>query len=267
MDTSLFEVLSAAHSGAVVTLSTQFRMNKDITALANVLVYKGQLTCGSPDTEARRLHAPRFPAGAPAGSWLARACDPAHSVVFLDTDAVLPGGARESRVAAGWASPELGAAPASFALDSASLVVNEIEALIAHVIVDRLSRCGAALADVGVISPYRAQLRVLRRRIVDIVEVQTVDTFQGRDKACILISLVRSNPDLAVGSLLLDWRRLNVAFTRAKCKLVVIGSRATLSQSPVCQKFLLLCDEQGWVEKLPPNGHCMFGDPGCRKAG
>ena len=65
-------------------------------------------------------------------------------------------------------------------VDQASLVVNEVEALIAHVIVDRMGRFGGILGDIGIISPYRAQLRVLRSRIVETVEVQTVDTFQGR---------------------------------------------------------------------------------------
>ena len=65
---------------------------------------------------------------------------------------------------------------------------------------------------------------------------------------------------------MLDWRRLNVAFTRAKCKLVVIGSRATLLQSPICARFLGICQTSGWEIALPRNGHLAFGDPAARRA-
>jgi len=261
MGTSLFEDLSKAHPAAVVTLCTQFRMNAQLNELANQLIYGDQLRCGSPAVANRRLHVPRFPGDLPMDSWLARACDPACSVVFLDTDGCLPGGgAKESREGAA------SSLSSQDAPDHAQAVVNEVEALIAHVVVDRLGRFGVAMGDVGVISPYRAQLRLLRRRIVDAVEVQTVDTFQGRDKACIVVSLVRSNAEHNVGALLQDWRRINVAFTRAKSKLVVIGSRATLRQSGMCAKFVHVCASKGWICTLPPNGHVMFGDP-ARRAG
>lgn len=61
-----------------------------------------------------------------------------------------------------------------------------------------------------------------------ILEVSTVDRFQGRDKSCIIVSLVRSNEEGKVGGLLKDWRRINVAFTRAKKKLILVGSEWTL---------------------------------------
>ena len=92
---------------------------------------------------------------------------------------------------------------------------------------------------------------MLRKRIVEAVEVQTVDTFQGRDKSCIIVSLVRSNAECAVGTLLLDWRRLNVAFTRAKTKLIVIGGRNTLKQSMVCAKFISVCEANRWDVSIP----------------
>ena len=60
------------------------------------------------------------------------------------------------------------------------------------------------------------------------MEMHTADRFQGRDKEVIILSLVRSNEAKGIGELLKDWRRINVAFTRAKTKLLVIGSRETL---------------------------------------
>lgn len=57
------------------------------------------------------------------------------------------------------------------------------------------------------------------------MERLTADQFQGKDKDCVIISLVRSNSQNQIGDLLQDWRRLNVAFTRAKSKLIIIGSR------------------------------------------
>lgn len=66
-----------------------------------------------------------------------------------------------------------------------------------------------------------------------------------------MISLVRSNLQRNVGNLLCDWRRINVAFTRAKSKLVLIGSARTLNSSPVFLKFLKMAREQDWILKLP----------------
>jgi DNA replication ATP-dependent helicase Dna2 len=82
------------------------------------------------------------------------------------------------------------------------------------------------------------------------LEVSTVDRYQGRDKLCIIVSLVRSNSDKQVGMLLRDWRRINVAFTRAKAKLVVIGSKSTLQSAPMLNSFVKLADERKWTVQL-----------------
>lgn len=79
------------------------------------------------------------------------------------------------------------------------------------------------------------------------LEVHTVDKFQGRDKDLVIISLVRSNPQHQVGTLLEDWRRINVAFTRAKRKMIIIGSRKTLSACPTFAEVLGLCESKKWV--------------------
>ena len=91
---------------------------------------------------------------------------------------------------------------------------------------------GLPAKDIAVIAPYAAQVRWLREQcqIADL-EIDTVDGFQGREKEAVLISLVRSNSQAEIG-FLDDPRRMNVALTRAKRQLVVIGDSATLGNSP-----------------------------------
>ena len=83
------------------------------------------------------------------------------------------------------------------------------------------------------------------------VEVLTVDKCQGRDKPALLLSLVRSNPEGSTGRLLADWRRVNVALTRAQKKLVLVGSAQTLTSVPLFEELLTLVKTQGWLIKLP----------------
>ena len=79
--------------------------------------------------------------------------------------------------------------------------------------------------DIGVISPYMDQVEYLKNLVP--VEVKTVDGFQGREKEIIIISNVRSNRENTVG-FLKDIRRLNVAITRSKRKLIIVGDSSTL---------------------------------------
>jgi DNA replication ATP-dependent helicase Dna2 len=83
------------------------------------------------------------------------------------------------------------------------------------------------------------------------LEALTVDKYQGRDKEAIIISLARSNAEGKAGRLLADWRRINVALTRPKRKLVVIGSPATLAGVPVLASLWDLCRARGWAVPLP----------------
>jgi hypothetical protein len=94
---------------------------------------------------------------------------------------------------------------------------------------------GVSPAAVAVIAPYAAQVRHLRERLtVPGLEIDSVDGFQGREKEAVVLSLVRSNREGAVG-FLADIRRMNVALTRARRKLLVIGDSATLSCHPFYQ--------------------------------
>jgi superfamily I DNA and/or RNA helicase len=83
--------------------------------------------------------------------------------------------------------------------------------------------------NIGVVTPYAAQVRQIRRMLRGSCEVCSVDGFQGREKDVIIMSTVRASHSGSVG-FLADWRRVNVAFTRPKCGLIVLGNYETLSR-------------------------------------
>jgi ATP-dependent RNA/DNA helicase IGHMBP2 len=113
--------------------------------------------------------------------------------------------------------------------EEAALVLKEL---------DRLLGAGVKAEDIAVICPYSAQVRYLSARIPDkSIEVDSVDGFQGREKEAVILSLVRSNVEGEMG-FLVDSRRMNVAMTRARRKLLVIGDSATLSAIPFYQNFI-----------------------------
>ena len=128
---------------------------------------------------------------------------------------------------------------------------NPEEAKIVQLIINKLKELGVPPEDIGVITPYKDHEEYLKKLVPD-VEVKTVDGFQGREKEVIIISLVRSNPDEEIG-FLDDLRRLNVALTRAKRKLIVIGDANTLSSNEIYRKFLQFVREKNGffpVEKI-----------------
>ena len=103
-------------------------------------------------------------------------------------------------------------------------------------------------ADVGVVTPYAAQARLVRDRLSDsAVEVASVDAFQGREKEVVVASTVRANASGDVG-FLSDWRRGNVALTRARRALVVVGHAPTLLREPLAWgPWVRWCCAQGCV--------------------
>ncbi|WP_457640246.1 IGHMBP2 family helicase [Persephonella sp.] len=128
---------------------------------------------------------------------------------------------------------------------------NPEEGKLVKEIVKQLKNAGVSPADIGIITPYKDHEEYLRKIIPD-VEVKTVDGFQGREKEVVIISLVRSNPEEEIG-FLDDLRRLNVALTRAKRKLIVVGDAKTLSSNRTYMKFIDFVKRRGKyvsVEKL-----------------
>ncbi|GAB6189359.1 IGHMBP2 family helicase [Marinitoga arctica] len=98
--------------------------------------------------------------------------------------------------------------------------------------------------DHGIISPYKDQVSFLKEKIDGIIN--TVDGFQGKEKEVIIFSLTRSNDEGTIG-FLTDERRLNVAITRAKSKLIIIGDISTISKYPLFKEFINYIKDNGKI--------------------
>jgi superfamily I DNA and/or RNA helicase len=196
---SLFERLLADNGETPKRmLKEQYRMHASIMEVPSAQMYGGQLRAHA-SVAGHTLHelVPSLP-DADVGP-----------VIFLDTAGR---GYEESR------------APGTESL------VNEGEAELVVRHAKRLLAAGLTPGQLAIISPYRAQTVLLREALLDVegLEIDTVDAFQGREKEAVLVSLVRSNVDQALG-FLEDVRRMNVAMTRARRHLFVVGDSATLS--------------------------------------
>lgn len=106
--------------------------------------------------------------------------------------------------------------------------------------------------SIAIISPYRQQIEILKEQLLhtpalhqygDKISVNTIDSFQGQERDIVYISMTRSNTENKIG-FLTDVRRMNVAMTRARKKLVIIGDSATLSQFPFYADFLTYAEEK-----------------------
>ncbi|KAG6828441.1 hypothetical protein H0H92_007968 [Tricholoma furcatifolium] len=245
MEVSLFRRLSDVHPHAVVDLAYQYRMNEDIMLLSNKLIYSNRLRCGSTAVAKQTLVLPNRTFLKPlhtGGSscsnrcWIEDLMSESCNAVFVDTDKIP---ARESRVG--------------------DLVENSVEAELVRQICETLTGCGIQGNQIGVITPYRQQVKLLKHHLMGHkdIEILTADRSQGRDKDCIIISLVRSNDSGNAGDLVKDWRRMNVSFTRARSKLIIIGSRKTLQEAPLLSEFFDLMNSRGWILQLPANAHLL----------
>lgn len=120
-------------------------------------------------------------------------------------------------------------------LKDSKSIMNRLESEIAVRIAKDYLDAGISEEDIGIIIPYADQVKVIQEKTP--VEVKTVDGFQGREKEIIIISTVRSNDDGNIG-FLKDLRRLNVAITRAKRKLIIVGNKETLKNSPTYTRLI-----------------------------
>ncbi|MDQ7083297.1 MAG: IGHMBP2 family helicase [Aquificota bacterium] len=125
--------------------------------------------------------------------------------------------------------------------------MNEKEAHAVAEIVENLLRGGLGEDHIGVISPYEDQVDLISRMVP--VEVRTVDGFQGREKEVIIVSFVRSNPEGDTG-FLKDYRRLNVAITRARRKLIAVGDPETLASDSIYRSFIEYVKRNGLFKEL-----------------
>ena len=275
LDISLFKLLSEQHPSCVVNLEHQYRMCEDIMTLSNTLIYSGRLKCGTISVSTRSLIVPdmsrlkihHFTSTNPPSQsqssvclntstgpcWLRNLLDSSVKVSFINTDPLVP---LSREIARG------------------SRITNPVEATLVTQLVESLITVGVTPGDIGVITLYRSQLALLKQNLRSrtnisthkhetnsdtkpavAVEMHTADKFQGRDKEVVILSLVRNNEAGTVGELLQDWRRVNVALTRARSKLLIVGSRKTLRKgSELLAKFMDLVEDRGWRFDFPIGG-------------
>ena len=127
---------------------------------------------------------------------------------------------------------------------------NEGEARIVVEHIKELLECGMEMKDIAVITPYNLQIELIREVMGGLykpIEVCSVDGFQGREKECIIISMVRSNKEGEIG-FLSERRRMNVAVTRARRHVCVIGDSRTVSRDKFLGRLVKYLQENGLVK-------------------
>ncbi|WP_456453250.1 IGHMBP2 family helicase [Hydrogenimonas sp.] len=224
---SLFERLMARGDTPQRMLRVQYRMNEAIMAFPNALMYEGRLVADE-SVAHRRLTLAR-PSGDAA---LDAVLDPEKPVLFADTsdrdaDERLP--------------------------ERSTSYENPFEAEKVAEWAEGLVRCGVNEGDIGVITPYLSQVKRIRKLLEKKglkIEVKSVDGFQGREKEVILISFVRANLAREIG-FVKDRRRLNVAMTRAKTKLMMVGNMKTLAANDPFDRLKKWLEENGALMRLP----------------
>lgn len=132
-------------------------------------------------------------------------------------------------------------------LKDSKSIINKLEADIAVKIANDYLNMGLNEEEIGIISPYADQVKIIQDKTP--VEVKTVDGFQGREKEIIIISTVRSNENGNIG-FLKDLRRLNVAITRAKRKLIIIGNKNTLKHNPTYARLIDFVEDENLLVKI-----------------
>ncbi|MXV16099.1 AAA domain-containing protein [Hufsiella ginkgonis] len=212
--TTLLEKCVALHPGAVTLLEEQYRMNTRIMGYSSDVFYHGRL----------RAHA----------SVASRVLYPGDNpLVFIDTAGC---GFEEKAEGTSTTNPE-----------EAAFIVKHLAQLLAA------ADAAGALPSVAVISPYKQQLPILNGLVqqspslqphLSRISVNTIDSFQGQERDVVYIGLTRSNAEGVIG-FLSDTRRMNVAMTRARKKLVVTGDSATLSGSAFYRNFITYVEENG----------------------
>jgi len=233
LETTLFDRLLAMHGSTIKRmLTTQYRMHEKIMSFPSAELYDSKLVAAE-NVKHRLLS--QLPG-------VQDTEDTKEPVIFYDTQ----GG--------DWAekAEEENLAKNRSMAESKS---NEMEAALVVQHVRKLVDAGLDSQDIACITPYNAQLSILSQALKTRfpgIELGTVDGFQGREKEAVIFSLVRSNNDKEVG-FLAEKRRLNVAMTRPRRQLVVIGDSETISTGG---KFL-----KRWMQHLEEWADLRYPDP------
>ncbi|MCO6456498.1 MAG: AAA family ATPase [Pirellulaceae bacterium] len=195
-------------------LTRQYRMHQQIMEFSSDEFYEGSLVADDSVREHLLASVERPRQGLPGVQATELSTSPVH---FIDT------------AGAGYDEQQEADGESRLNLREAEFVVRQAEELLA---------AGLPATQLGVITPYAAQVRLLRQQLRHAgLEVDSVDGFQGREKEAIIISLVRSNSTGEIG-FLADTRRMNVALTRARRKLIVVGDSATIAGHPFYHRLL-----------------------------
>jgi len=194
MSISLFERLAKAFPDSVHLLTDQFRMNDKIVDYSNNRFYEGRLRAFDNIISVQNLGELKNYSGDYQDIEDSIIYDPAFPLVYVPISGV-------------------------FQQDTK---LNKTEAQKVAEIVSGFFKLGISIEQIGVICPYRGQVSEIRRRLTRAITVDTVDRFQGSDREVIILSLTETKSKGKRG--FADERRLNVALTRAKKKLVVVGS-------------------------------------------
>lgn len=293
MDISLFKRLGETHPEAVVCLATQYRMNDQVVELCNSLIYEHRLSCGNEQVARARLKLISSPSSDTFDvfSWRSRAIDPSKSVIFLNTDRVNCRGVgansgidcNESTYLDTDTIPPV---PMLKRLQSSSGgsridTSNEVEASVVYSLLKQLERCGVELSDVGVISPYRAQVRLIQALLSDKglqakaeceeeedvacdawekgraagPLVSTVDKFQGRDMDVIIMSTVRNMQDKSVSKPTFHCCHISIILTNLMTRCICADRRLAprLAKSKCCHHKSSIQDDLRWI--CAPNAY------------
>ncbi|MDQ2049480.1 AAA domain-containing protein [Natronolimnohabitans sp. A-GB9] len=197
---SLFERLVDLHPNAGVMLDRQYRMNQRIQAFASREFYDGQLRPAEPEVAARTLDDLE---GVSRDALPEELRDP---VAFVD----VPG-------------------------DDGQYTDSEEATRIADLI-DTYENAGLERSEIGVIAPFRAQVSEIEKHVPAAVTVDTVDRFQGSSQELIVVSFTATGS--LEGPIFEDYRRINVALTRPKRALVLVGDSTALASDPVYERML-----------------------------
>ncbi len=226
---TLFEKCIARQPETAIMLTTQYRMHEHIMGFSNRQFYHNELQAHESVRTATL-------------SEVSQAFEPGLVVEFIDT------------AGCSFNDQTIGEGSSTANPEEADVLIKHLLQLLAGYEPGTPETEPKPL-KIGIISPYRAQINYLndqvehQPKLADLhqrrqLSVGTVDSFQGQERDIIYISMVRSNPEGEIG-FLADQRRMNVAMTRAKKKMVIVGDSATLGQHDFYQKFLLYAEEIG----------------------
>lgn len=209
--------------GTVTLLNRQYRMNSDIMGFSNAYFYGGELIADDSVAAQALVN--------DDSSYLGK------SIEFIDTAGCSFDEVQNPETLS-YSNPKEG-----------DVLFKHLQQLLS----DYAAFENLPAIEIGIISPYKEQREWLKEHLghqdfdarkLSSIDVKTIDGFQGEERDVIYISLVRSNEKHEIG-FLSDLRRMNVAITRARKKLVVIGDSATIGSSPFYQSFLEYCEAKG----------------------